>query len=132
MPAKKVLIIDDDKDFVEECSDLLKHAGYDTATIDNDEVELNVINSIKPHVILLDLKMPGKSGFAIAAQLRGASETRNIPIIAMSGAYVLREHDFLTNYCGIKKFLKKPVSSEKLLEEVGSMAGDDEKQDIGS
>lgn len=127
MPAKKILIIDDDKGFVEECSDLLKHAGYDTVTIDNDEAELSTINSINPNVILLDLKMPGRSGFEIAAQLHQANETRCIPVIAMSGAYDIKEHEFLSSYCGIKKFLKKPVSSEKLLEEVGLMSGYDKE-----
>jgi len=69
--------------------------------------ELSPTRSIKPDVILLDLKMPQMSGFQVADELRHLSEVSHIPVIAMS-AFLKDEYAALLNICGIKKCLKKP------------------------
>jgi CheY-like chemotaxis protein len=115
---KKIMVVDDDKDFLEEVSDMLNGAGYETVTVSDNESVVSVAQEAKPDLILLDLKMPLMSGFEIAGMLKAAIGTSRVPIIATSGFYALKEREFLTTICGIDKFLKKPLSPPDLIKEI--------------
>jgi two-component system, sensor histidine kinase and response regulator len=110
MLKKKVLIIDDEKDFLEELKETLALSGYDTISFDNGDDGLNMAEKINPDVILLDLKMDNKSGFEIADELKNNPQTADIPIIAMTGFYTEHEHTKLINIFGIRTCLIKPFN----------------------
>ncbi len=104
---KKVMVVDDDKEFLEELEETLTLSGYDLVSVNDAAMVLVLAASVRPDVILLDLKMPKKSGFQVADELRHFSEVSRIPIIAMS-AFLRDDYTALLNICGIKKCLKKP------------------------
>ena len=104
---KKIMIVDDDKEFLEELRETLVLSGYDLVAVNDATMALDLANSARPDVILLDLKMPQKSGFQVADELRHLSDVSHIPIIAMS-AYLKDDYTSLLNICGIKKCLRKP------------------------
>jgi two-component system response regulator AdeR len=104
---KKVLVIDDDKEFLEEIKETLALSGYDVVEVNDPVLAIDVATKINPDVVLLDLKMPGKSGFQVADELKHFSALTNIPIIIMTG-YFKDDYLPLLNICGIKKCLKKP------------------------
>lgn len=106
---KKILIIDDDEKFLEEISQLLKAGGYSVNVVSDANSAVKEACSIKPDVILLDLKMP-ISGFKIAIQLSCLAETKHIPIVAITGVYTEQEHRLVMSACGIQKWLIKPAS----------------------
>jgi DNA-binding response OmpR family regulator len=68
--------------------------------------------------MLLDLKLPGISGFEVAHTLKITAITSDIPIIAMTGHYTEEERKYAINICGIKRCLTKPLDIEKLFEEI--------------
>ena len=107
MSNKKVLIIDDDKEFLAEITETLALSGYDTISVHDVHIAMEMALKAIPDVILLDLKMPGKSGFVFAEELRHFSDVGHIPIIAMTGFF---EEGFvpLMKVCGIEKYLRKP------------------------
>ncbi len=115
---KKVMIVDNEKDFLEELSEVLNCSGYESIEVDDCTYALSAACSSKPDVILLDLRMPLMSGFEVAALLRHTSETSKIPIIAISGYYTMKEHDYLANMCGIQKFLSKPLNPLDIIKEI--------------
>lgn len=120
-----VMIVDDDKEFLEELRETLDLSGYDLVAVNDPLVVLDTVKSVKPAVILLDLKMPKKSGFEIADDLRRLSECGNIPIIAMS-AFYKDEYAMLIRMCGIKRCLTKPFNPLDVIAEIEMALGQKE------
>ncbi len=105
--SKRIIIVDDDYDFLEELKDTLSLSGYDIVAVNDSTKVFDLAIKINPDLILLDLKMPVKSGFQVAEELKNFSATERIPIIAMSG--FLKDNNLTTlNSLGIKKCIKKP------------------------
>jgi len=119
MSNNKVMIIDDDKDFLEELDETLKLAGYDTVAISDVDGVLEAAVATKPDVVLLDLKMPKKTGFQVAFELRLShdSDLSFVPIIIMTGAF---KDDFrpLMNICNIKRCINKPFNPLDVVTEI--------------
>lgn len=107
MQTRKVLIVDDDKEFLEECRETLALSGYDTVAVNNSLLALDIAFQTKPDVILLDLNMPNKNGFQLADELRHSPDFAQVPIIAVS-AYFKDNFASLMNMCGISKCIRKP------------------------
>ena len=107
MQTRKVAIIDDNQDSLRELEQILKMAGYTPVLVDDIFGNVDTVIENKPDVILMELKMPHKNGFALADAINRVFETKKIPIIAMSNLF---EDDFkwLMDFCGIKKWIKKP------------------------
>lgn len=109
MIKKKVLIVDDNEEFLEELKESLTLSGYDLMAVNDPLAVLSRAAEIKPDIVLLDLKMPGKSGFQLADEMRRYFQLQNVPIIAMS-AFFKEEYRVLMKMCGIRRCLKKPFS----------------------
>lgn len=123
MGKKTVVIVDDDKVFLEELETLLAYSGYDLVAVSDSLSALDIVPRIKPDVILMDLKMPGKNGFQLANEMQGILETENTPVIAMS-AYFKDEYMPLLNICGIKRYLKKPFDPGDVIAQIeGALRG---------
>jgi len=101
------MIVDDDKGFLEELGETLRLSGYETTAVNDVDLALDAAVKTRPDIILIDLKMPKKTGFQLAAELRRISELGNIQIIAMTG-FFKEGYQPLMNICGIKTYLKKP------------------------
>ena len=115
MEKKKIMIVDDDKELLEEFREALTLNGYEVFVVNNASSLPGEVLSAKPDVILLDLKMPGKSGFQVAEEIKQISQVSRIPIIAMTGYFTEREHSLLMNVCGIFKCLKKPFNPSDII-----------------
>jgi len=107
---KKVMIVDDDRELLEELKELLELCEYEVKAFSNGDEVLSCASSEKPDIIILDLKIEGGSGFKIADELRLNEKTKKIPIIAMTGVYVEDEHMKIIKSCGFLKRLIKPVN----------------------
>lgn len=126
MKTKKVLIVDDDRGFLEELRENLSLSGYEMVAVNDPASFLPIALREKPDIILLDLKMPGKSGFQLADEMSRTFELQNIPIIAMS-AYFKDEYRVLMNVCGIKKCLKKPFNPLDVISEIEEALAENKK-----
>ena len=115
MTRPKLLIVDDDKEFLEEVKEMLTLSGYDIDVAADGFSALDKARKNKPDVILVDLKMSPKSGFQIADELRNAPELSNSAIIAITGFFTEKEHMMLMNMCGIKKVILKPLRPLNLI-----------------
>ena len=107
-----ILVVDDEEDVVEIISHFLREEGYNVLTAyDADEA----LSKASPDIdaILLDVMLPGMSGFEIAKRLRGRVETEKIPIIMMTAK--TEEQDQLTGLENADQYLTKPVSPQVVL-----------------
>jgi CheY-like chemotaxis protein len=83
MAGELILIVDDDPDIVELLRCVLSDVGYEVAIADSDAA-LSLAQERKPHLILLDILMPGMDGVEVIQRLQADPATAQIPIIALS------------------------------------------------
>lgn len=121
MAEKKILIVDDDKGFLEELKEMLEATGYIVIAVIDGYLALKAAQTTKPDLIILDLRMQSMSGFEVADRLKGFAQTAKIPIIAMTGYYTMKEHIWLMNFCGIKRCLRKPFNPLDVITEIESV-----------
>ncbi|MDD5583673.1 MAG: response regulator [Candidatus Omnitrophica bacterium] len=114
---RKIMIVDDDVGFLEELSEALRLSGYEILAINDPVIAQERALSEKPDVILLDLKMPGKSGFLLADELRKSQVLAKVPLIAMS-AHFKNDDSSLLDIYGFKSFLKKPFDPLEIIKKI--------------
>ncbi len=118
--ALRVLIVDDDEQIRVYLEQLL--ACYPsqvvTQTASNGFMAGVIVNEFCPHVILLDLMMPGLNGFQVCTDLKASPSTRNIRVIAMTG-YPSADNVEAIIDAGAEACLSKPFSSELLRQQLG-------------
>jgi DNA-binding response OmpR family regulator len=115
MRRKRVMIVDDDKEFLEELQETLFLNGYEVIKVNDPHRVLDAAGNNKPDIILLDLKMDHFSGFEIADELSHFTKTIDIPVVAMTGFFTENEHASLMSLCGINKCITKPFSAEQIV-----------------
>ncbi len=120
MRRKRVMIVDDDKEFLEELQETLFLNNYEVIKVNDPHRVLDSAGNNKPDIILLDLKMDHFSGFEIADELSRFTRTTDIPVIAMTGFFTENEHISLMNFCGINKCITKPFSAEQVVTAIES------------
>ena len=79
-----ILIIEDDASFRRVYQDMLNTAGYTVAAADDGEKGWQMVKSAKPDLILLDLVLPKMHGFEVLKNIRGDSESKDIPVLIMT------------------------------------------------
>lgn len=104
----KILIIEDDASLRAVLVAALASEGYATYTAENGRQALDLLASMRPHVILTDLNMPVMDGWGFIAEKQRDSSLRSIPLIALSAAL-----ESLT-IVGVTRFIQKPFSLETL------------------
>lgn len=107
MRNKRVAVIDDDKKFLRQIKEILLMGGYEPVIVNDALLAVEAVIKNKPDVILLELRMPHKNGFELTDAINRVSEENRIPFIAMSDLF-RDEFAWLLNFCGIKRWLKKP------------------------
>jgi len=118
--ANKVLMIDDDPEFVEAISNLLDAKGYDVQSASNGKDGVAKAKVIHPDIILLDVMMGTKNeGFNVARELHDDDKLRDTPIVLLTG--IRREMNLPFGFepdetwLPVKRVLEKPVKPEVLL-----------------
>lgn len=117
MPAllkKTVLIVDDDPDTLKLISDLLEEQSFQCETARTASEGLEKAAYLKPDLILLDLMLPGMSGFGFMRQIRHQSQTRQIPVIILS-ALDDEEISQESLNLGALSYLSKTGSNQRLV-----------------
>jgi DNA-binding response OmpR family regulator len=114
---KAILIIDDDPELSEVTSDMLEAYGYRVMIAKSAEEAYSLLTGNKFHLILLDINLPGESGFGLCRELRRVSL---IPIIFASAR--TSENDRVTGLdLGGDDYLLKPYSLKELLSRVNAL-----------
>ncbi len=112
---RRVLIVDDNADAAESLSHILSFEGYRTLIAADGATAINLCRQFHPHVILLDIGLPGMDGYEVAEQLRRRPQFAQTPIIAVTGwgAEADRQR---SAQVGINHHLLKPVVLTELLD----------------
>lgn len=111
---RKVLIADDEPNIVTALEFLLKRAGYDVRTATNGEEALALVESYLPDLVLIDIMMPGKSGYEVCQRMRERPEWRHIKIVMVTAKG--REAEVSKGMSlGADLYVTKPFSTQELI-----------------
>ncbi len=116
----RILIVDDNRDNAYLLKELLSRYDYEIATTNNAEEAEEDIRANPPDLILLDVVMPGRSGYELCQELKSRPETRLIPIVLITGL-TDREDKIRGIEVGADDFLNKPIFPEELFARVKSL-----------
>ena len=117
MKRYKIMIIEDDPVIQGELQTLLNGNGYATIGIKDFSAVIEQIQDEKPHLILLDIKLPGENGFALCSKIRTFSE---VPIIFVTSCNT--DMDELNSIMlGGDAFITKPYNTAILLAKIASL-----------
>lgn len=112
---KKILLIDDEPDFVAMITDLLETNGYKVFTANNGENGIKKCKECCPDLILLDIMLPKIDGLEVLYRLRNIHpDTKNTPIIMITGKTEI-ESFFQAKGFGATEYIIKPFHPEDLL-----------------
>jgi PAS domain S-box-containing protein len=109
-----VLIVDDQPQNTEILSTMLQFEGYKTLTATNGLDALRIAAESLPHLIVLDILMPGMIGFEVCRQLKAIPETRDIPVIFVSALGELSDRIKAFDMGGVD-YLVKPINVTEAL-----------------
>ena len=116
MEKKRLLIIDDEKDYCYLVKKNLEQRGdFKVEFYCDGEIGIKRIKEWLPDVVLLDIIMPGIDGTDVAAALRSHADTRGIPFAFLTALVRKREMTLSTNYIGGEYYISKTASIEEMI-----------------
>ncbi|MDO5038135.1 response regulator [Clostridium sp.] len=117
MSKEKILIVDDEEHILELLKFNIENAGYQVIWANNGLDALNIAKNEKPHLILLDLMLPGMDGFDVCKEIKRNNDTCNISIIMLTAKG--EELDKILGLeLGADDYITKPFSIRELLARV--------------
>ncbi|MBD1807407.1 response regulator [Microcoleus sp. FACHB-SPT15] len=112
-----VLVVEDSLTEMQVLTRCLQQGGLDVLTAISGEEALTKLNSQKPDIIILDVVLPGCSGFEVCRELKAAAETSSIPIVICS-----TKGGEMDKFWGMKQgadaYLAKPIDQEEFIRTV--------------
>ena len=120
-PALGTVLVCDDEEINRALLErLLQGFGYDVVPVSSGAEALSALRRLQPDLVLLDVQMPGMTGFEVCAQLKQAPETRLIPVALVTGLNS-RDHKIRGLQAGADDFIGKPFDPEELQARVASL-----------
>jgi putative two-component system response regulator len=115
-----ILVADDDEANRELLSGLLSGEGYQVICAEDGEGALQAVQNGPVDLALLDVKMPGKTGFSVCLAIKSRPETRLMPVVLVTGLKTTDDR-IQGIMCGADDFLCKPINKHELLARVNSL-----------
>lgn len=126
----RVLLVEDNADGAETVGALVSAFGHDVRIVHDGHAALAAALQTTPDLVLLDIGLPGKDGFAVASELRAQPALSHTLIVALTG-YGRDEDKQRAWSAGIERYLVKPVTADAL-HEVMAVAGDSARRKLAA
>lgn len=112
---KKILVIDDDPGLIKMVNSFLSAHSFDVIAATDGDEGIAKLKSEKPDLIVLDVQMPKMNGYTFVHEIKKIPTAVNIPILVLTAKQGMAE---IFKVEGVKEYITKPFSMEKLLEHV--------------
>src|SRR5713101_378491 len=122
LPARKVLLVDDEDSLRRVVKDLLERDGYIVSEARDGVQALDQVDRVGPDIIVLDLNMPGLDGYGVLSHLRSRPATADIPVIVLT-AKSDEDNEVRVFELGADDFLTKPFRARALSARLEAVLG---------
>ena len=113
--AKRILVVEDDEKSRRLLTDVLRYHGFEVAAVGSGEDALADARATSPDAALLDIQLPGISGFDVLAELRSWTDRGRMPVVAVTASVM--DHDRKRILAaGFDAYVAKPVNIRELLQ----------------
>jgi DNA-binding response OmpR family regulator len=120
--SKRVLIADDEANIVTALEFLLQRSGYEVKVAPNGDEALRQVEAFAPHLVLLDVMMPGRSGYDVCQRIRQRPEWAGIKVVMLSAKG--REVEVSKGVSlGADLYITKPFSNAELVSQIAALIG---------
>lgn len=113
MTHEQILIVDDNPTNLKLVRVLLSRKGYDVLTAKDADEALQILDSFKPKLILMDIQLPGMDGLKLTRKLKADPNYQEIIIIAIT-AYAMRGDEEKALAAGCNGYIAKPINTRAL------------------
>jgi two-component system cell cycle response regulator DivK len=115
--SKLILVVEDQEDNRRIMRDLLASAGYEVIEALTGEEGVAAAESHRPHLILMDIQLPGLDGYEATRRIKANPDLRHVPIIVVT-SYALSGDDVKAFEAGCDDYVSKPFSPRELLAKI--------------
>ena len=112
--GKSILLIEDEQNILEALGFILRRAGWNVYTHSNGNDANEVINKLKPAVVVLDIMLPGKSGFDVLRDLKSSEVGHKTPVMILTARGQEKDRD-AAKILGADLFMTKPFVNSEVL-----------------
>jgi len=110
----RILIAEDERDILELITFTLQYGGYQVIPATNGNQAWELTRKELPNLVLLDIRMPGMSGYEVCKEIKSHQQTKHIPVIFLSAKG--QEAEIKTGYeTGAIDYILKPFAPDQLL-----------------
>ncbi len=120
--GKRVLVIEDEPNIVEAISFILSRDGWQVESHGDGVGAIEAVTKMQPDLLILDVMLPGRSGYDILQALRADPATRSLPVLMLTAKGQKQDREMAERH-GANRFMVKPFSNAEVLEAVREMAG---------
>lgn len=120
--GKHVLLIEDEPNIVEAIRFILTRDGWQVSDHATGADAMAVAERLAPDLVILDVMLPGRSGFDILRELRSCDATSGIPVLMLTAKGHESDREMAERF-GANRFMTKPFSNSEVLATVREMAG---------
>jgi CheY-like chemotaxis protein len=110
MPSEPVIVVDDNRINAKLLEIVLGDEGYDVRTAGNAEEALALLQTFRPRLIMMDVRLPGMDGLTLTRRLKADATTRDIIIIAVTSC-AMQGDDEKALAAGCDDYITKPIST---------------------
>lgn len=118
--GKRVLLIEDEPNIIEAISFILSRDGWTVHTHADGTTAMDKVRASPPNLIILDVMLPGRSGFDILRDLRADAAGKDIPVMMLTARGQEKDRD-LALRLGANHFMTKPFSNAEVRDHVRSL-----------
>lgn len=115
-----VLLVEDNADNRVIYSTILRHVGYPVAEAGTGDEGVRMARELLPAIILMDVAMPGISGWEATRQIKADPSTAHIPVVALT-AHAMAEDRRTAEEVGCDGYLAKPIEPRRVVDEVARL-----------
>ncbi|MDM8168198.1 response regulator [Roseovarius sp.] len=120
--GKKVILIEDERNIIEAISFILSRDGWEVKTHSNGHDAMQAVRDRRPDLVILDVMLPGKSGFDILQEIRDDAELGATPVLMLTARGQQKDRE-MAERAGASRYMTKPFSNAEVLEAVRDLVG---------
>lgn len=121
--GKRVLLIEDEPNIIEAISFVLSRDGFTVHTHEDGETAMDKLRSSQPDMIILDVMLPGRSGFDILRDIREDAQAAELPVLMLTAKGQAKDRE-LALRLGANHFMTKPFSNREVRDYVSGVLGE--------